>query len=68
MRTLITNGTIVTADGSTAADVFIDATYEGVGALNPAIPSAFKEWSLPIDQLGEGALCASGFQRPALIA
>jgi ABC-type transport system substrate-binding protein len=33
----------------------IDATYEGVGALNPAIPSAFKEWSVPIDQLGEGA-------------
>ena len=24
MRTLITNGTIVTADGSTAADVLID--------------------------------------------
>jgi peptide/nickel transport system substrate-binding protein len=33
----------------------LDATAEGVGIFNPAIPAAFKEWSLPIDQLGEGA-------------
>ena len=33
----------------------LDATAEGVGVFNPAIPAAFKEWSLPIDQLGEGA-------------
>jgi dihydropyrimidinase len=33
MRTLITNGTIVTADGSTAADVFIDGeTISAIGA------------------------------------
>jgi ABC-type transport system substrate-binding protein len=30
----------------------LDATAEGVGIFNPAIPAAFKEWSLPIDQLG----------------
>jgi peptide/nickel transport system substrate-binding protein len=33
----------------------LDATAEGVGVLNPAIPTAFKEWSVPIDQLGDGA-------------
>ena len=33
----------------------LDAVYEGVGVFNPAVPSAFKEWALPIDQLGEGA-------------
>jgi peptide/nickel transport system substrate-binding protein len=33
----------------------LDATAEGVGVLNPAIPAAFKEWSVPIDQLGDGA-------------
>lgn len=33
----------------------LDATAEGVGIFNPAIPAAFKEWSVPIDQLGEGA-------------
>ena len=33
----------------------IDATYEGVGTLNPAVPPGLKEWALPIDQLGEGA-------------
>ena len=26
-----------------------------MGVLNPAVPAAFKEWSLPVDQLGEGA-------------
>ena len=33
----------------------IDALFEGVGVFNPAIPSALKEWALPVDQLGEGA-------------
>ena len=28
---------------------------EGVGECSTAVPSAFKEWSLPVDQLGEGA-------------
>ena len=33
----------------------LDATAEGVGVFNPAIPAAFKEWAVPVDQLGEGA-------------
>ena len=33
----------------------LDAVAEGVGVMNPAVPAALKEWSLPIDQLGEGA-------------
>jgi len=33
----------------------IDAVFEGVGVFNPPVPAALKEWSLPIDQLGEGA-------------
>src|SRR5262249_14393266 len=33
----------------------IDAVYEGVGVMNPAVPAALKDWSLPIAQLGEGA-------------
>jgi peptide/nickel transport system substrate-binding protein len=33
----------------------LDAVAEGVGVVNPAVPAALKEWSLPIDQLGEGA-------------
>lgn len=33
----------------------IDAVLEGVGAFNAAVPAALKEWSLPVDQLGEGA-------------
>src|SRR5262249_9477072 len=33
----------------------IDAVYEGVGVLNPPVPAALKEWSVPMDQLGEGA-------------
>ncbi|MBM3218691.1 MAG: ABC transporter substrate-binding protein [Candidatus Rokubacteria bacterium] len=33
----------------------IDQIAEGVGVFNPAIPAAFKDWALPIDQLGEGA-------------
>lgn len=35
---------------------YIDALFEGVGVANPpGVPLALKEWSLPIDQLGEGA-------------
>jgi peptide/nickel transport system substrate-binding protein len=33
----------------------IDATLEGVGALNPPVPAGLKEWSVPFDKLGEGA-------------
>jgi peptide/nickel transport system substrate-binding protein len=33
----------------------LDATAEGVGVFNPAVPAALKDWTLPIDQLGEGA-------------
>jgi peptide/nickel transport system substrate-binding protein len=32
-----------------------DATLEGVGILNPAVPAGLKEWSLPVKELGEGA-------------
>ncbi len=32
----------------------IDALYEGVGTLNPAVPAALRDWSIPMDQLGEG--------------
>jgi len=31
----------------------IEATYEGAGVLNPPVPAALREWSIPIDQLGE---------------
>jgi peptide/nickel transport system substrate-binding protein len=33
----------------------LDATAEGVGVFNPAVPAALKDWTLPLDQLGEGA-------------
>jgi peptide/nickel transport system substrate-binding protein len=33
----------------------LDAVAEGVGVFNPAVPAAFKDWALPVDQLGEGA-------------
>jgi len=32
----------------------VDATLEGVGVMNPAVPAGLKEWSIPVDQLGEG--------------
>ena len=32
-----------------------DAVYEGVGVMNPPVPAALKEWSIPMDKLGEGA-------------
>ena len=33
----------------------LDAIAEGVGIFNPAVPTAFKDWSVPIAELGEGA-------------
>ena len=33
----------------------IDDILEGVGVVNPPVPAALKEWTVPIDQLGEGA-------------
>jgi peptide/nickel transport system substrate-binding protein len=33
----------------------IESAYEGVGAVNPPVPAALKEWSVPLDKLGEGA-------------
>jgi peptide/nickel transport system substrate-binding protein len=33
----------------------INDLYEGAGLLNPAVPAALKEWSIPFAQLGEGA-------------
>ena len=34
----------------------IDAVADGVGVLNsPGVPAALRDWSLPFDQLGEGA-------------
>jgi peptide/nickel transport system substrate-binding protein len=33
----------------------IESAYEGVGSINPPVAAALKEWSIPIDQLGEGA-------------
>jgi peptide/nickel transport system substrate-binding protein len=33
----------------------LDATAEGVGVNNPAVPAALKDWTLPVAQLGEGA-------------
>jgi peptide/nickel transport system substrate-binding protein len=33
----------------------IDAVLEGGGVLNSPVPTALREWTLPVDQLGEGA-------------
>jgi peptide/nickel transport system substrate-binding protein len=33
----------------------IDATYEGAGQFNAAVPAALREWALPVGELGEGA-------------
>jgi peptide/nickel transport system substrate-binding protein len=33
----------------------IDATLEGVGNFNAAVPVGLKEWALPVKELGEGA-------------
>ena len=35
--------------------VIIESAYEGVGAINPPVPAALREWSIPLDKLGEGA-------------
>ena len=32
----------------------LDATAEGVGVFNPAVPAGLKDWSIPMNQLGEG--------------
>jgi peptide/nickel transport system substrate-binding protein len=32
----------------------IDSVYEGGGTINPPVPAALKDWSVPMDQLGEG--------------
>jgi peptide/nickel transport system substrate-binding protein len=33
----------------------IDSVFDGVGVLNPPVPAALKDWSVPLSQLGEGA-------------
>ncbi len=33
----------------------VNATLEGVGVLNPAVPAGLTEWSIPMDQPGDGA-------------
>jgi peptide/nickel transport system substrate-binding protein len=33
----------------------INDSYEGAGLLNPAVPAALKDWTIPYAQLGEGA-------------
>jgi peptide/nickel transport system substrate-binding protein len=33
----------------------IEQTYEGVGVMNPPVPVALRDWSVPFDKLGEGA-------------
>lgn len=33
----------------------VDSVLEGAGVINPPIPAALKEWSLPVDQLEAGA-------------
>jgi peptide/nickel transport system substrate-binding protein len=31
----------------------VDAVFEGAGVLNPPVPAALKEWSVPMNQLGD---------------
>jgi peptide/nickel transport system substrate-binding protein len=33
----------------------LDATAEGVGVFNPPVPAALRDWTIPMNQLGEGA-------------
>ncbi len=33
----------------------IDGVFEGVGVYNPPVPAALRDWSLPVNQLGDGA-------------
>jgi len=32
----------------------IETVYEGGAVLNPPVPTALREWSVPMDQIGEG--------------
>ena len=32
----------------------IDSVYEGGASINPPVPAALRDWSVPMDQLGEG--------------
>jgi peptide/nickel transport system substrate-binding protein len=32
----------------------IEATAEGVGVSNPPVPAALRDWSIPMEQIGEG--------------
>jgi peptide/nickel transport system substrate-binding protein len=32
----------------------IDTSYDGVGQLNPPVPVSLREWSIPMNQIGEG--------------
>jgi peptide/nickel transport system substrate-binding protein len=32
----------------------IEASYDGVGLINPPVPAALREWSIPMSQIGEG--------------
>ena len=50
MRTLITNGTIVTADGSTVADVLVDG--ETIAAIGANLPGAGTTADATIDAAG----------------
>jgi len=40
---------------ATDRKAIIESAYEGVGAVNPPVPAALKEWSIPLDTLGGGA-------------
>ncbi len=33
----------------------LDATAEGAGVFNPPVPAALRDWTIPMNQLGEGA-------------
>jgi peptide/nickel transport system substrate-binding protein len=33
----------------------IEAVFESVGVINPPVPAALREWSIPLSQLGDGA-------------
>lgn len=35
----------------------IESVLEGAGIVNPPVPAALKEWTLPVDELGPGAAC-----------
>jgi peptide/nickel transport system substrate-binding protein len=33
----------------------IDSTYDGAGVVNPPVPTALRDWTIPMKDLGEGA-------------